>query len=206
MVVLAAVEIALRSADGIAAARGTPLPQWFSGLPFYYWWSWSLGAAVAQAKIEGRMSGLGRLSPGLCAALGMACALLKPAYPFTFPLFGLAAASFFARAPGGPGSMRPAGWIGRHLASLGTVSYSFYLLHQPLVLMFAMLLVKGSAMPPLLAYAACLASYPLIFMVAAAFFRAVETPSTRLGRRLAAWRGAASAESHELAAVSSRRT
>ena len=79
-----------------------------------------------------------------------------------------------------------AGLAWSHLAALGVVSYSFYLLHQPL--MSHTWDITGylfsEKVHPLTRCAVCLLWYPVLFFVSKAYFLMLEKPSITLGKKL----------------------
>jgi hypothetical protein len=62
---------------------------WFMGSPFYFWFSWSLGAALADAHLYGRPLPLVNFSPGLWILLAVGSYHIRPLQPFVFPLYAV---------------------------------------------------------------------------------------------------------------------
>jgi peptidoglycan/LPS O-acetylase OafA/YrhL len=77
-----------------------------------------------------------------------------------------------------------------HLGLLGGISYSFYLIHQLILMLSRMIWAKaglGVLPHPLIVFLTCLAWYPVIFLVSCAMYRWIEKPSIGLGKAL--WNG-----------------
>ncbi|HEX7655158.1 MAG TPA: acyltransferase, partial [Verrucomicrobiae bacterium] len=135
---LAVLEFGLRLANMIYMMhRGVDLPAWIIGLPFAYWFSWSLGAYVAQGYLTGQRNFLGTWRWGLVAAALLVSVVFWPAREMVlFSASAVATAIALDRLVAGrwqlPGG-RLGDWGWRHLCFLGGISYSFYLFHQPLI-------------------------------------------------------------------------
>jgi len=128
-----AVEAALRFAVAFNMVSGGNFGSTFvSMLPIYFWFSWTVGAFAADNYHHGRASNLGKLPPLLTLCLCVAVLNVPIFSHFRFPLISILVASCLERwALGTTWSPNVQGSMGRHLTALGTVSYSFYLYHQP---------------------------------------------------------------------------
>lgn len=186
LVLLGLMEISLRALIGLnLMGCGPELPTWLAHSPLAYWFSWSLGAALAEAWLKGTIPGLARYT--WLAALGAAigCDWFKPASPFSFMFFSLATvagtASFLGPAP--PARVPPPAWL-VHLQRVGVCSYSFYLLHQPLLKLakLPLKLFPHWEFPPLLVLGFSLLTWPLVFLLSRWMFRFVEQSGIRLGK------------------------
>lgn len=192
------VEVAWRVAWTVwcFSVEGTPRAPFLApGLvpsPLAFWMSWALGAYLADAHAAGRTTWLARLPLGGVAAAALATTLFKPLSHFNFLGYAVLSAVLIERMLTGRLAAPTAGaprvaW--GHLSRLGVVSYSFYLLHQPLartgVLTLAGSLGPDDAAHPWVRLGVSLALYPALFAVAWAMHWGVERPSMRLGARLA---------------------
>jgi peptidoglycan/LPS O-acetylase OafA/YrhL len=187
LLLLGTLEIALRGFDGaLLVVTGRELPRLVSGLPFYFWFSWAIGAAVADSFI--RKAPLPFLSISwktwfLCAIFAW---MVKPLSPYSFLLFSLATAAGIAGTlnKGSSGSLRYP-HLYSHLRNLGLWSYSFYLLHEPLVNAIPWMIAKLNVhhVHPFLIFALCLSSYPLVVKISALSYKYCEVPSMAFGRR-----------------------
>jgi peptidoglycan/LPS O-acetylase OafA/YrhL len=184
--VIGALEIALRGFDGmLLATTGKELPRLVSGLPFTAWFSWATGAAVADAFIKkARLPFLSVTWPAWFV-FAIFSWMVKPLCTYSFLFFSLATAAAIAGAinKGGVSPRWPP--LYSHLRHLGIWSYSFYLLHQPLVLAIPRAITKLNMghLHPILMFALCLASYPLVLTISAFCYKYCECPSIAFGRR-----------------------
>lgn len=172
---------------------GKPLPYFVSASPFAYWFSWSIGAYLAQCYLDGRRSVLKHLRLDVMVILAFSCLQVEPLARFSFWMFALLTAVLIDRLLSGhvafsSGRLRGAIWS--HLGFLGMVSYSFYLFHQPLLGPLPSLtleafqkFVYGFVAGPEVRFLVCCLWYPFILVWAYTSFRFVEKPSIRAGQR-----------------------
>ena len=151
--------------------------------PAVLWFDWTLGAFLAERFVAGHRAF--PISAGLRGALLAAVALsafTKPSNIFTFSLASVFCAliceSYLHRT-------RPLRSAERWLIPVGLCSYSFYLIHFPLVPIIAGQLRKlpGFGNPAVLAGAAPLAA-AIVFALSFAAYVTIEKNSSALGRRL----------------------
>ncbi len=150
--------------------------------PFYFWFSWSVGAAVADAWLKKRPLPFGRFPLSVGVALTVLCYLYRPLLQFCFPLAALTTAAFIARQLAAPRSIAFPGQTA--LRFTGLVSYSFYLLHLPLLALTCRFI--GKYVPFLdhsvSRFAICIATILPITLLSGIFYRLVELPSINLGK------------------------
>lgn len=164
------------------------LPGWVGSSPLAFWFSWSIGAWVADAWLRKKPLQVG--APVVAGALVAALVAFHFAWtvPFSFTAFAVAAAAFCAWALNRPETLARSAssrWLGRHLSFAGKVSYSFYLLHNPLLFLWIAILAKywpGEEHLGLVRFGACLAIYPAILFISYLFYRYVELPSIAWGQ------------------------
>jgi peptidoglycan/LPS O-acetylase OafA/YrhL len=184
---IAALEIALRLTDGVLlAVSGTGLPQWLSGSPFFYWFSWSLGAYLAERHIRGDIVLIPRLVLSAVGATAVVSCFFKPLSSLSFLLFALLAtgvvAEFLCQADQPvvfPGALR------KYLQPVGIWSYSIYLLHQPFLLAVPRLVSKiapGAHVPALIMFVFCMLLWLFIVPLARLAYKFCELPSISLGK------------------------
>lgn len=192
--ITAFIELTLRALEG---AFGTFLPASFFDFtfavsPFAYWYSWTVGAALADAylKKDERIP-FCSFYLWLCVPLFVACWFIKCLYPFCFTLASLFTAftvgTLLHHSPFRIPTRGLSGALLRHLRNWGVISYSAYLLHGPIVNGIcyceeALLRCR----PPLLAsfLLVLTIAWFCVFPIAYLFHRWVETPSTLLGKRM----------------------
>ncbi|MGC3990876.1 MAG: acyltransferase [Chthoniobacteraceae bacterium] len=195
LIITGGIEFAMRGASAIFfTLKGDHLPHWFSGSPFFFWFSWSIGAALAAAYIEKRPLPFTTRGPGFWLALAVASTLAKPLESFSFAFFALATASYIARYLQADSLPAQAGFLRKHLSFLGTVSYSFYLLHMPVITWLAHLYRQHGVMinRTYLMFAVCLSTYFIILFGSWLYYKVIELPSIALGKQfLKNWKAAA---------------
>jgi peptidoglycan/LPS O-acetylase OafA/YrhL len=157
----------------------------FAG-PFAYWLSWALGAHLAEAFHSGRPLPWHRWPLWVWPLGVVASALFQPLYPLGFLLTALATTVWIAHLVARPDPFRRIpDFLIRHLTFLGAVSYSFYLIHQPLVNSIPHLLKRilpETEIPSLFLYGLCFAIYPFILLLSALIYRWVELPAIAAGK------------------------
>lgn len=167
------------------------MPAWLSESPLTYWFSWGTGAWIAEAHSRGTPLPFARQPIWLWPLLCVTSYFFLPLSFFSFPFAAMSAAVILSRAlaprdEASPVRAAPGLWA-RHLVSVGVISYSFYLLHQPLV--WSILPVAGwlgvriNPWWPVVLVGSLIA-YIVIFGLAWVFHRWFEAPSARLGRRM----------------------
>lgn len=104
------------------------------GLPMMYWWSWGLGAYLAQRYVTGEAITFNNWLIATAVLAGVIfhhVFFLRVLFPFVaLATFMLIANIVFKK------TVIQENFITRHLAFCGLCSYSFYLLHQPLIMLF----------------------------------------------------------------------
>jgi peptidoglycan/LPS O-acetylase OafA/YrhL len=186
---LGVLEVALRLTDGgLFTFTGAALPRWLSGSPLMYWFSWSLGAFVAERQIRGNRLVAPGISLVVVGTLAVACSSCKPLYNMSFLLFALLAAGVIVALLNDADRqfMMPAR-LRQHLTKVGLCSYSLYLLHEPLLRAIAGIggkLLPKASIHPVLLFMLCLASWFLVVPIAFLSYKFCEIPSIALGKKL----------------------
>jgi peptidoglycan/LPS O-acetylase OafA/YrhL len=182
---VAALEISLRLTDGVMfTASGAGLPRWVTGSPLTYWFSWSVGAYVAERYIRNVPLLIPRPLTYSVGALAVAVSFFKPVSGLSFMLFALVAAAAIATVINSREQTLPLpGMLREHLGDVGLCSYSVYLLHQPLLAGLAAIITGGAYIHPLFLFAVCLASWIVIVPLASLSYQFCELPGLALGKR-----------------------
>lgn len=154
--------------------------------PFGYVFSWLIGAKLADDFLTGRALTFRRVPLFVWLSLLTLSLTFKPAAPFQFVLFSLTTVGIIARCVDGSSSHLPAPeWLKKHIAWVGMISYSVYLLHQPF-LNLAPTVVRwfwsGDFVHPAIRLLSCAAVYPLIIGLSWLMYRYVELPSIDAGK------------------------
>jgi peptidoglycan/LPS O-acetylase OafA/YrhL len=188
LVSIALLEVILRVADGILlTTRGSGLPMWVSGSPFIYWFSWSVGAAVAESYLRGQKIHVSRISLFALGALAVGSCCFRPSSAMSFLLFALLTAGVVTRFLQDGSDRIYSNLFWSHLQRVGLWSYSLYLLHQPLLSGVPRLTAK--IMPrvhihPWGIFTLCLASWFVIVYIGKLSYEYCELPSIALGKSL----------------------
>ena len=163
------------------------LPAGVSRSPFDFWCIWVLGAALADAWLKERPLPFRWLPFPYWFAMALACYFFAPAASLINPAFGLGAVSLIAYCLERPELTFPRGLgvVMNHVRATGVVSYSAYLIHQPMIKLSLIILRRAfhlHYLHPLLSFAFCVSTWLIIFPASWLFHRYVETPSIALGK------------------------
>jgi peptidoglycan/LPS O-acetylase OafA/YrhL len=160
---------------------------WFIGSPFYFWFSWSLGAAMADAHLQNRPLPLAKFSPALWLALAAFCHYARPLQMFVFPAYAVLTTIILGRMLTRNGFIFQFPQFCRnHLRITGVCSYSIYLLHQPLLASVSGVLhyFYSGAISPMLVYVTCVLSWLVIMPLGWLCWRLLELPSIACGKQI----------------------
>ena len=163
---------------------------WLLGDPLMYWLSWTLGAALADRWLRGEALRLSPLPAWGWALLAVGSYFFQPLYGFGFLLWALASTTMLAEVLAHSGDGGGSFWTNAWLGKIGVISYSVYLLHQPLEEMlggWARGWFGNSGTGSWLAFMTCLASAPVVLLISWGFYRGVERPSVALGKWWGRW-------------------
>jgi len=159
--------------------------------PFSYWFSWAIGAYLAELYLTGKTSAFSRLNFILILALSISTLVLRPLFSYSFTFFSFLTAIFIAKLidqswtlPSAmPLACKP---LLRHLSFIGMISYSLYLVHQPIINSIPSFLFshfrKESTNTGILLLSFSL--YPIIVLISWFSFKFIEIPCIRLGNKL----------------------
>jgi peptidoglycan/LPS O-acetylase OafA/YrhL len=186
---LAGIELGIRLLSGLwFLGQQDPLPRMLTDGPLAYWFSWAMGAHVAEMMVQGRKPALAKVPTIVWALAALTCAHLKPLTPLTFPFVAVGTAMWISRRVGEP-TTGGAPYGLRLFRSIGLWSYSIYLFHQPIITWVAnkarSLAPAGGDNPWVSLGAVSLTILPLILLCGLAY-RWLEAPAGQLGKRLAA--------------------
>jgi len=175
------LEISLRAGCAVV------LPDWLSCSPFYFWFSWALGAKLADDYLHGRPLLLTACPLWLWPAVTCVAYVFRPTSLFAFLCAALATTKWISHLLSRPAvqpSRVPVG--SRFFQWLGVISYSIYLIHEPLLNAMIRCLTRAPgdfSIPPLLFFLCTIGFFGVIFFIAWLFHRFVELPSIAAGKR-----------------------
>ncbi len=187
LIFLCVLECSLRGAsDMFHFVTGHSLGCWLTDSPFCFWFSWAIGAALADAFVRKRPLPFRSVSIVAVGVAAIATSFIRPLNSFSFLFFALLTAATLARLLNRQVAAAQLRWPIAHLRKLGVVSYSFYLLHEPLVFSWGRLVRRLPLLEQdrLLAFAMCLCGYPLIYLLARLYYRTVEMRCIAAGKRV----------------------
>ena len=151
MIFLAGIELIIRGADGLvetfglASTTGGYVSWLFTMSPLGYWFSWALGARIADAFLKNEPLPFLKSPLMLWVVLAMVCYFVRPLCSFRFLLFAMMTAVVTSKLLNGEKSASRHPWFFPDaLKKIGVWSYSIYLLHGIfLYVMFKLLIGQG---------------------------------------------------------------
>jgi peptidoglycan/LPS O-acetylase OafA/YrhL len=182
------IEILMRAISG----WHDTMPQWFTGSPFAFWFSWSIGAALADDFLKGQPLILSRCPLWVWPSFIIISYFIKPLSAFGFLSVALFTANVIAclarpvcPLPQATQTHSVLARLARHISRVGIVSYSVYLIHQPLIWIAPRLFKKifpAQHIHPLIVFASCLLEWPFVLFLSYYFYHFVEQPSISIGK------------------------
>lgn len=157
-------------------------------IPFTFWFSWAIGAFVADRYVRGKTFVVKRriLTFLLFAAFGLNW--FKPTHSLVFTLVATLTALWIMRSIAAIDSKKcEQSGPEMLLARIGVISYGIYLIHQPLLYLARPLAARFVTgwIAPLHVYASCLSIALIAIFVSVAFYKLIEVPCIGIGSRRA---------------------
>jgi peptidoglycan/LPS O-acetylase OafA/YrhL len=195
LVVLGVIELSLHTISFVYFyATGRFAPIWLRASPFFYCFSWTLGAALADSYLNGKVLAITKISPIVWLVLWFGCSFVSSvAHEFGFTLFALAVTSIIARHlnPERVTAAKRTSFFGRIIEKTGVYSYSIYLIHYPIMVVLMGLYdgwfpeIKNQ---PFLSFGAATTTGLVIFPISILMYYSLEAPGIALGKRvIRAW-------------------
>jgi peptidoglycan/LPS O-acetylase OafA/YrhL len=194
MIGLAACEVAIRGLDGWVQTSGAGNTiggqvSWvLANSPLGYWFSWALGAFIADAWLKKQPLPFRKASPLLWLGLALGCYFAKPLCVFQFLLFALATAVIVGKRLGRVlAAVKPPAFSLAILKQIGFWSYSIYLLHQPLFHVYSHVIiwaVPSEDRPAPVSFALVVVTWLAVIPFSFFWYELVELPGIALGRRI----------------------
>jgi peptidoglycan/LPS O-acetylase OafA/YrhL len=171
--------------------HGQVPPAWFRCSPFFYCFSWAIGAGLADAYLNRKPLPLARVHPAVWLIPFLFTSSWQ-SHEYSFTFFALFFTSFlarhFQRAERNPNAeAETKSWVGRFVRQTGLRSYSFYLLHEPILI--AVVLLYEAHFPGIeknsyLIFLAAASSWIITYPLSGLMYRWVELPGIALGKKL----------------------
>lgn len=181
------VEVSLHSFSAFFCyGPGHFSPPWLRASPFFFCFSWAIGAGLADAFLSGKPLPFAKIHPMVWLVPGILTSPF-PAHEFSFTFFSLAVASAISRCLVQDLPQEPKSYLGRFIRKTGVYSYSIYLIHGPIMIVLMELYrarFPGIENQPFLYFAAALSTWIVIFPLSALMYRWVEKPGIALGKRV----------------------
>lgn len=181
------VEVSLHSFSALFFyAPGHFPPPWLRASPFFFCFSWVIGAGLADAFLSGKPLPFAKIHPMVWLVPGILTSPF-PAHEFSFTLFSLGVASLISRCLVKEWPHERKSYFGRFIRKTGVYSYSIYLIHGPIMIVLMEIYqawFPGIENQPFLYFGAALSTWLVIFPLSALMYRWVEKPGIAVGKRL----------------------
>jgi peptidoglycan/LPS O-acetylase OafA/YrhL len=190
MIAVAVVEVSIRGVAGVTQTFGFNSPGGinFSNSPFGYWYSWAMGAYLAEAFAKKQPLPFAKYSPVFWLALGIGVYFIKPLFPFRFLLFAVATAVYISgRLSRAAEPTAPPSVLLNPLKKIGLWSYSIYLLHEPLINIYSHLtdrLIPGAYDSPPFRFFFVALTWAVIIPFSMVWYHGLEVPAIGWGKKI----------------------
>jgi hypothetical protein len=194
MFILAGCELLIRGMGGLIQTVGAEntvggnISWLFAGSPLGYWFSWALGACIADAFLKKQPLPFINTSPIWWLALAIISYFVKPLDSFRFLLFAVLTAvvtsKLLSRAK--PKIKAPAFSL-EILRKIGLWSYSIYLLHEPLLNIYSYVIVwivPGEFRSAPITFLLVAATWLVVIPFSILWYKLFELPGIALGKRI----------------------
>jgi peptidoglycan/LPS O-acetylase OafA/YrhL len=166
---------------------GISIPPGVGRSPLHYWFTWAVGAALADAYLKGEPLPFLRVPFYLWLGLALISYFFAPSLFLITPLLGMAVVHLIAFCLSRRELTFPPrlGFFFGQLRTIGLISYSAYLLHGPVTKFSHVALMRvwhGHPLPLLLVFAFCLATWLIVYPISYVYHYAIELPSITLGK------------------------
>ena len=189
ILVVATVELAIRTSLSLyRVINWSPLPVFIFCSPFAFWLSWSIGAYLAESYLKNKRNVLTFLRLDFMIITALTAPLFKPTEAFAFLIYSLTTGVAINHFISNVSRISEHKFYSRfwlHLSKLGRVSYSFYLIHQPIILWIIPKfekLIPNIYSQPLGKMALCVAIYMPIMILSSIMYKVIEKPATIWGQ------------------------
>jgi peptidoglycan/LPS O-acetylase OafA/YrhL len=169
-------------------SHGEPFFYSFTlGSPFYFWFCWSIGAYAADCFLKKEPLPLRGLPIWIFPALLVLVTSFKPIISFGYVCAALSAVSLISwfLSPRSTAPRNSSAGFQHLLSGLGTISFSAYLFHQPIINLVPQLLENGylpNTLGPLPRLLLITLSWIPILLLSWFSYHWIEAPSIALGK------------------------
>jgi peptidoglycan/LPS O-acetylase OafA/YrhL len=192
MIMLACCEFLIRGTDGIVETIGAgnsvcgQVSWLFAASPLGYWFSWTLGARLADSFLKNEPLPFARMPLVPCVGLTLLSYFIRPTLPFLFVLSAIVTTIAVSRLLSKARSeVHSPPFYLNVLGKIGLWSYSIYLLHQPLlngISVFLTSLIPGPYRTGIAPFWYFVASWLIIIPVSGLWYHVFELPGIALGK------------------------
>jgi len=194
MLILAVLETTIRGVQGLmnTLALTDTVGGWtawtFTISPLGYWFSWSLGAYIAEACLKKEPPPFLRSNLFFWSLLAVACYFIQPLAGFRFMLIAYLTAMITSRLLVREQSpARPASRLLQMLKMTGLWSYSLYLLHQPLLVIYYRVInwvFPDTTRSAPVIFALVVVTWLVIIPFSILWYKVFEIPGIALGKKV----------------------
>lgn len=194
MITLAGGELLIRGLDGVIQTLnatntvGGHISWFLTYSPLGYWFSWAVGAFIADAFLKNQPLPLIKTAPVMWLSLALISYFVKPLYAFQFLFFAMMTAGVTSRLLSGA---RPEITVPTFalavLQKIGLWSYSIYLLHQPLIQIYSTAMcwaVPSEYRPAPITFLLILVTWLAVIPFSVLWYKLIELPGIALGKRI----------------------
>jgi peptidoglycan/LPS O-acetylase OafA/YrhL len=182
------LESSIRTAEAYELMRFGKISIWLAECPLTYIFSWLIGALIADIDMSKIFKTQNKWWIPIMILIGIGSQLIKPASTFGFMIFAISSAMMISHVQ--YHNVKTHWHIGG-LVPLGVVSYSVYLIHQPIIQLVPRVyhyFVKLE-IQPVIVFMTCVCMMVPIFLCSLIMRKVVELPSVNMGHRLLAMLG-----------------
>jgi peptidoglycan/LPS O-acetylase OafA/YrhL len=171
------IEMGLRIWCSFLLMHNVKYPQMIVGSPFFFVFSWAIGARVCEIHLAHEKTRVRLWVPFTLLVVGVGSQFVKPLSVFSFTLFALSTAIFMLCANLPKRCPQIFNWC----VSLGLISYSFYLYHVPIIVLVRRLVGVWYPGHPFICFWILVAIVTPLYKLSLFLRNLIEVPSVSAG-------------------------